>query len=113
MNGNGSEIKVVVCASCEFQLARIRGEELTIRIRDQFIYAIGGAVKMICRGCGIANSWISESFKASGGDKVSAFLGQDGQLARVRDWQPRPRFDRENTKPPVSRPVKEGARKNV
>lgn len=60
MNGKEETNNVVCCWRCGYQLAREHGDEIVLRIKDQYIYIMKGFLKMLCRGCGTMNLVASE-----------------------------------------------------
>lgn len=81
-------MEIVICGRCEFQLMMMDGGgEVTIRIRDQYIYAKGGYLRVICRGCGTPNVLIDSDYEVECPEDVKQLRQLPGTIqASVRQW---------------------------
>ena len=90
------KMEIATCGRCDFQLTVMDGNgEVTIRIRDQYIYAKGGYLRIICRGCGTTNILIDNDYEIEHADESKKLRQSSGTIqAKIRKWQERPWFDR-------------------
>lgn len=96
---NSENLLVATCGRCDYQLAAIDGAEIMIRIRDQYLYFRGGALRIICRGCGSSNVLMDKNFEIERSEEAKTIFETPGTVrVKTRLWQNRPWHERQKPK---------------
>lgn len=89
--------QVISCHRCGYQLGVLDCGEVSIRIKDQYLYFRGGMLRIICRGCGSSNLVVDNKFAAEVPELVAKAKVQGCNEAKLRPWIERKNF-KDNTK---------------
>lgn len=86
---NEQERWTVCCGHCGYFLAMTDKHELSIqyKYKELYVYFFGGAVIMVCKGCGKLNWMIDDIWEAQNLDRAKKIReGLNSVQAKFRKW---------------------------
>jgi len=98
-NKNENSFEVISCHRCGYQLGCFEADEVSIRIKDQYLYFCGGMLRIVCRGCGSSNLVVQTKFASENSELTAKAKQIPGcREAKYRPWVERSKFQEQPKK---------------